>query len=1770
MGMVSYSIEFPSAVRTRYYREHLSNMVKEEYKVELATTLLTELLAYQFAFPVRWIETQDLFINEFKAERIIEVGPSPILANMATRTVKANEAHELACGRNMKRQIFCTSNHLDKIYYGTEPAAQPGNAKRQAPTQAATPAGVPQALIEKTPVETVTRALPATPSSSGGYRFAGQIGLCSRHILTALVSNKLPGCKYGDLNLNMSLKELSHGKSTLQNEIKSDLIKEFDGLKDDSFEDSPLNELSTSIEKDIFGPITLAQVIKFISQNLNGKYKSLNGVRNYLSTKWLIVDPNPILLFMAYQDSSFKRRFSSETESEEFIDACCRSFAAIEHVGVVATNDSTRDNGETSDDGQERKMVSAEEFDAFNEELVALCTQQRNVFNKHLMVENQDKKLVAMNEELQVIKQKYSDLEAEFGQYYLDESIKKLFSPRKVRVFDSAWNWSRQDILLLLHSVKIGGTEIHTVPNVRDILNRANPITLKMLQYFIDRKCPNGPWKTYLSKLYKRCQESVSVQPVYIDEVGTTVTIGKPNEDIVDLQSREFNSENYIKTMSLGNHVETVTCDSSVVSTKLDMDSSSYYKIESELFRVYSKIIQYALTASSSNPDDMWGQFESLYEQLLIFIKNSDQIASYFRNIVSDALSSINKSMYEKGNDVVIHDYSIECSSDEDSDVDISSDEGKDEANAPQVVRGPQEAAKQPANDQCTIPVGVIPFLHIKRHSNINEEWIYDKHFTQVYLNNLLNIGSGGFSLTGRTALLLISGVNSKVVCQIVQVLLQAGATVLVATNEFNYKVTQKLQSIYHQFGSKSSKLVALPLNQGSKVDIKEFCGYVTSQYGDIDFLLPLNVHESENNITSISSKDEVTLRSVSVNLLRLLGHLVEAKQAKKVETRPTFVLLPLSPLSGSRGASGTLSESYAFLNKVLERWQVEEWKESLSICGCMYGWTDEDKSDPFLTSGLEKLGIRTFSPAETAFNVLGLLTYEIVTQAQSTPLVADLNGGLHNLPNILPVLQALKSDLVEKMNLEKLLKEEEEHDKSTLGMTGEVLKEEIAPKGNIDLKFPELPDYSLLKDEYSGSKIEGLVDLANLVVVTGFAEVGPWGNARTRWEMESTGVFSLEGCIEMAWIMGLIKYKQTPLVNGWVDATTLEPVDGLKIKELYEEKILEHTGIRIIEPELFNGYSPSKKQMLQEVIINHDLQPIQTSAEIAEQYKLEQGDRVSVSYLEDNQCLVKFLKSASLFIPKALDIQRMVAGQVPTGWNPEAYGIPSDIVSQVDPTTLFALVSTAEALIASGIVDPYEMYQYVHVSEVGNCIGSGIGGMRSHEEMQVFRTRDEPVQNDILPETFINVISAWINMLLISSSGPIKTPVGACATAVESLEMGYETIALGKAKICLVGGVDDFHGTISHEFANMGATSNSTEEAKCGRDPKEQCRPATSTRNGFMESQGAGIQVLMKGDLAVKMGVPIYGIVGMTATASDKIGKSLPAPGKGVLTTARETQNKPRFGSSKLNVAYRKRQLQRRALEIESWTEGELAMDADPELTRELAASQLANAKRHWGSEFYKNDPNIAPIRGALSVFGLTIDDLGVASCHGTSTKANEKNESQILNKMMDHLGRSEGNPLIAVFQKHLTGHPKGAAGSWMLNGCLQIMNSGIIPGNKNADNVDNQFEQYKHLVYPSRPIAVQSVKACCVTSFGFGQKGAMALVINPNFALACLSETEYEQYKMKRSKRERNANNHYNTGLVNGNIVEIKSAPPFDEEHEEQFYLDPLARVQVPVKHK
>jgi fatty acid synthase subunit alpha len=212
-----------------------------------------------------------------------------------------------------------------------------------------------------------------------------------------------------------------------------------------------------------------------------------------------------------------------------------------------------------------------------------------------------------------------------------------------------------------------------------------------------------------------------------------------------------------------------------------------------------------------------------------------------------------------------------------------------------------------------------------------------------------------------------------------------------------------------------------------------------------------------------------------------------------------------------------------------------------------------------------------------------------------------------------------------------------------------------------------------------------------------------------------------------------------------------------------------------------------------------------------------------------------------------------------------------------------------------------------------------------------------------------------------------------------------------------------------------MKATSSAEAEFAKGRTPREMSRPMTTTRAGFMESHGAGIQILMSADVALEMGVPIYAIVALSSVASDKEGRSVPAPGQGILTTAKETRGS---SSPLLDLQYRRQAMESERERLLVWRKnmlkGPLGTNnpefVDREYERMLKASQSL-----WGNEFFKNDPAISPLRGALNVFGLGIDDIHIASFHGTSTQANDYNESSVIQQQMEHLGRTKVGLLSA-----------------------------------------------------------------------------------------------------------------------------------------------------------
>ncbi|OWZ15871.1 Fatty acid synthase subunit alpha [Phytophthora megakarya] len=1504
----------------------------------------------------------------------------------------------------------------------------------------------------------------------------------AKHALLVMLAAKF-GKSFSEIAETATIKELSAGKSAVQNEIVGDLEMEFGACPDDAAEIKLVDLANKFPDYTSPGKVNSGLIAKMLASKMPGGF-GLSAIKTYLSSERCLPSGRIESVLLHGLTHNPKQRVPDESTAKKWLDGVVDDYAKyagvnipyLSKLGVPAKSQQIPQPMSLPSDFEKRlKTMITDQVDALNSFL------DDDQLDWHRKIETE----ANLREDLE---SSVSQWITEHGEFYGAGIVGK-FDPKKERQYDSYWNWVIQDAMeLYYHTMSrfITKTVDATSDNgahppleyfKQHLCNRATRELLQCTQFFLSRAEEEGGSELVqtVQLLMEQIQEWINNDPVNIP----IFRVMRPQLRILEngeLEYKEVPREDVEDSIA---YVDAMACG-------LEYNDST----------------------------------------------ETGQVAG--ADVAADMMSSV-------GSALTLNDNSRINTLDE---------------NLKKIV---------------------LPHVHIRKPSSVDPTVrLYDVESTCELLSSMREMASTGISFAGKVALLTGCGKGSIGV-EIVKALLEGGATVLVTTNSFSMNTTTLFREIYEQHGSRGSRLIVFPFNQASKVDVEKLVAHVYNVHKlDLDFVIPFAALSAVGRtISDIDSRAELAHRIMLTNTVRLLGEVVTAKKTRGIITRPALVILPMSPNHGYFGSDGLYAESKLGVESLMSKWYSEGWDAQLSIIGAIIGWTRGTglmSSNNIVAAGIEKAGLRTFSTTEMGFNLSALMHPSMADRAADSPIIADFSGGMAQMNDLKDQIDAIRADIIKNSKLQTSIHTALENDKKILtlssmkGSATGILS--LANMSNYYCSsFPSLSGVAKLSTSPKQTLLRDMLDLRQVVVVTGFGEVSPWGNARTRWEMESYGEFSLEGCIELAWLTGRIV-----LENGnWVDAKTKEIVPDHQVKARYEEDMVNHSGIRIVEPELFNGYDPNNKMVLHQIAIDKKMAPIEVAdRDEALQFRKELGqDNVDVFQKASGAWMIRLRKGSVLNIPRALSFDRFVAGQIPTGWSAERLGLPKDLAKSVDPITLYALASTMDAFIAAGVTDPYEFYKYVHVSEVGNTCGGGMGGFRAYSQIYKDRLLGKPAPSDILQECFINTPPAWVNMLLLSSSGPIKTPVGACATAAESVDIAVETIKSGKARVCIVGGYDDFGEESAFEFAQMKATSDSVKETSMGREPKEMCRPCSSTLDGFMESHGAGMQLLMDAQLALEMGLPIYGIIALSNTATDKNGRSVPAPGQGILTTAREAMSINSKPSPLLDVEYRRRQFDDQVESIERWFIREnMLINGDSsrlQLLAEMKERKVQAAQAMWGVKFYSGRLDIAPIRGALSVWNLNIDDIGATSFHGTGTKANDKNENEVTHKQMAHLGRSPGNPLPVICQKNLTGHPKGAAAAWQLNGLLQVLNTGLIPGNRQLDNTWEALRKYNHLMYPNRSLQTGGVKAVLLKSFGFGQVGGEVLVVHPDYLLSTLPTEEFHQYSTRREKRLIKMNTH-SQGVIAGKHphIQVKNEAPYSSAQESSVYLDPTARAE------
>ena len=856
-----------------------------ENRQKLAYIILVELLAYQFASPVRWIQTQDLLFTTFNFERLVELGPSPTLTGMATRTLKTKyETLDGSVSRN--RSILCHAKNVKEIYYQYED-------ETEAPVSDET-VDVP---ITATPVAPVTTTTAVSSPSSGPVASVEDVPIKAIDILLVIVAQKLKK-RVDEILLSKSIKDLVGGKSTLQNEILGDLQQEFASAPEKG-EELPLEELGSALGSGFSGSLgkySTGLISRLIGGKMPGGFNS-SAIKSYLSKNWGLGSSRSDGVLLLGTTLEPPKRLASETEGKSWLDGVVSVYAQRSGISLASPG-----AGGASGGGSGGAVINSEEFLKFQSDQQKFAAQHVELYMRYLGRDSRAGEVAFDQEKAtnMALQAKLDSINREHGDAYI-EGIQPRFDILKARHFDSSWNWVRQDALLMYYDIIFGRlTTVDREITARCIalLNRADPDMLQFMQYNINQ-CDASKGETYRlakefgQKLIDNTREVIGKPPMYKDGALSQhlgflcssliffffqVTFPTaPHTEVTEKGEIKYSEVVRENVRKLEAYVEEMASGDTVSGTV------NIQKVQDDVLKLWSVVK--ALPEISS---DQKNRIKSLYEGVVRSLNNPDS------NPRPTPRSRRSSSQFLR----------------------------------PQVTG---------VTAVTSLSLDKIPLLHLKR--KVGNTWEYSSNLTGVYLDILHEIATSGTTFKDKNALLTGVGKGSIGV-EVVKGLLSGGAHVVITTSSYSRKTVEYYQSIFQSFGSRGSALTVVPFNQASKQDVEALVDYIYANLGmDLDYILPFaGIPENGREIDGLDDKSELAHRMMLVNLLRILGAVKNKKASRHFVTRPTQVILPLSPNHGLFGNDGLYSESKISLETLFQRWASESWGEYLCLAGAVIG----------------------------------------------------------------------------------------------------------------------------------------------------------------------------------------------------------------------------------------------------------------------------------------------------------------------------------------------------------------------------------------------------------------------------------------------------------------------------------------------------------------------------------------------------------------------------------------------------------------------------------------------------------------------------------------------------------------------------------------------------------------------------------------------------------------------------------------------------------------
>jgi fatty acid synthase len=722
---------------------------------------------------------------------------------------------------------------------------------------------------------------------------------------------------------------------------------------------------------------------------------------------------------------------------------------------------------------------------------------------------------------------------------------------------------------------------------------------------------------------------------------------------------------------------------------------------------------------------------------------------------------------------------------------------------------------------------------------------------------------------------------KGSIAASVVGQLLDGGGTVIATTSKLDDERLAFYRALYRDHARYGAALWVVAANMASYSDIDALVEWVGTEQAESlgpqsihikdaqtpTLLFPFAAPRVAGDLSEAGSRSEMEMKVLLWAVQRLIGGLSRIGAERDIASR-LHVVLPGSPNRGMFGGDGAYGEAKSALDAVVTRWQAESsWAQRVSLAHALIGWTRGTGlmgHNDAIVSAVEEAGVTTYSTDEMAGMLLALCDIESKVAAANAPIKVDLTGGLGDVDLDM-------AELAAKAREDHAASPAEDGAEET-DAAGTIAALPSPPRGFTQALPPEWDDLD--------------VDPADLVVIVGGAELGPYGSSRTRFEMEVDNELSAAGVLELAWTTGLIKWEEDPQ-PGWYDTESGDLVDEAELVERYHDAVVERVGIRefvddgAIDPD---HASP----LLVSVFLDKDFTFVVSSEADARGFaEFDPEHTVVRPVSESSDWQVTRKAGTEIRVPRKTKLSRTVGAQIPTGFDPTVFGISQDMANSIDRVALWNIVATVDAFLSSGFT-PTELMRWVHPGLVASTQGTGMGGMTSMQTMYHGNLLGRSKPNDILQEVLPNVVAAHVIQSYVGSYGAMIHPVGACATAAVSVEEGVDKIRLGKAELVVTGGFDDLTLEAIIGFGDMAATADTKMMRDRGITDSRFSRPNDRRRLGFLESQGGGTILLARGDLALKMGLPVLAVVAYVQSFADGVHTSIPAPGLGALGAGR------------------------------------------------------------------------------------------------------------------------------------------------------------------------------------------------------------------------------------------------------------------------------------------